>query len=126
MAANFVLQVGGVNPMFFPLGKGSQFDSWLSVGIVNGESASALGTLGIDFKSWSKTRGLSTSDGAVFWMSPYDGPSVSALHPYADSVHSSVPVRSPGSSHCCCCVRPRTATGRRATASPPATLLSRS
>ena len=65
-----------MNPAFFPLGKGSEFDSWLTVGMVNGESTSALSAIGLDLKSWSTTQGVSTTNGAVFWMQPQDGPSV--------------------------------------------------
>ena len=63
-------QIGGVNPQFYPMGKKSKFDSWLTVGLTTGDSSSALGSVGESFDGWSETKGLSTSDGAVFWMDP--------------------------------------------------------
>ena len=71
----FGVNIAGVNPAFFPLGKGSQFDSWLTVGMVNGEASNSLSTIGLDFKHWSTESGLSTTNGAVFWMNPKEGPS---------------------------------------------------
>jgi hypothetical protein len=72
-------QIGGVNPQFFNL-KGAaqyaQYDSWLTVGMTNGESASAISVVGDDVTSWSETKALTTEDGAIFWMNPSDGPSV--------------------------------------------------
>lgn len=53
---------------------GAEFDSWLTVGITDGDSAGALSAIGIDFDAWTESGGLGTSDGAVFWMSPDDGP----------------------------------------------------
>lgn len=41
------------------------------------EAPNALSIIGEDIKDWSKDKGLDTSDGAVFWMNPKDGPSAS-------------------------------------------------
>jgi hypothetical protein len=72
-------QIGGVNPQFFNL-KGAaqyaQYDSWLTVGMTNGESTTAISVVGDDVTSWSEAKALSTEDGAIFWMNPSDGPSV--------------------------------------------------
>lgn len=65
-----VAQIGGVNPAFFPMGKGSEFDSWLTVGMTKGEESTALSAIGLDLQAWSTTKGLSTTNGAVFWMQP--------------------------------------------------------
>jgi hypothetical protein len=53
---------------------GAQYDSWLTVGITDGDAGGALSSIGIDFAAWTETSALGTSDGAVFWMSPDDGP----------------------------------------------------
>jgi hypothetical protein len=72
-------QIGGVNPQFYNL-KGAaqyaQYDSWLTVGMTNGESTTAISALGDYFTSWSETKMLTTEDGAIYWMNPGDGPSV--------------------------------------------------
>jgi hypothetical protein len=69
-------QIGGVNPQFYPMGKKSKFDSWLTVGLTTGDSSSALGSVGESFDGWSETKGLTTSDGGIFWMDPRNGPSM--------------------------------------------------
>jgi hypothetical protein len=73
-ATPFGANTGGTNPAFWPLAAGTEFDSWLTVGITGGDAAGALSSIGIDFDAWTTDTGLSTSDGAVFWMSPDDGP----------------------------------------------------
>jgi len=39
------------------------------------EQQGAISIIGEDYKDWSVEKGLVTSDGAVFWMNPKDGPS---------------------------------------------------
>merc|ERR1711968_280233 len=73
-ATPFGANTGGTNPAFWAVMAGAQFDSWLTVGITDGDAAGALSSIGIDFDTWTETNGLATSDGAVFWMSPDDGP----------------------------------------------------
>ena len=53
---------------------GAQYDSWLTVGITDGASNGALSSIGIDFDAWTVDSALSTSDGAVSWIAPDDGP----------------------------------------------------
>ena len=72
--APFGVNVGGANPAFFPIMAGAEFDSWVTVGITEGDTVGALGSIGLDFESWTADSGLSTSDGAVFWMDPTSAP----------------------------------------------------
>jgi hypothetical protein len=58
---------------------GAEFDGWLTVGITAGDTAGSLSSIGLDFDGWTASSGLSSSDGAVFWMSPDDGPTESAV-----------------------------------------------
>lgn len=74
----FGANVGGTNPGFWPIMAGAQYDSWLTVGITNGDSSGALSSIGIDFDAWTVDSPLSTSDGAVFWMAPDHGPTADA------------------------------------------------
>jgi hypothetical protein len=58
---------------------GAEFDGWLTVGITGGDTTGALSSIGLDFDGWTADAGLTTDNGAVFWMSPDDGPSDSAV-----------------------------------------------
>ena len=51
-----------------------QFDSWLTVGITDGDSHGSLSSIGIDWDGWSLTQGITADDGAVFWMDPNAAP----------------------------------------------------
>ena len=70
----FGANTGGTNPAFWAVMAGAQFDSWLTVGITEGDSGGALSSIGLDFDAWTADDALSTDDGAVFWMVPDDGP----------------------------------------------------
>jgi hypothetical protein len=85
--APFGVNVGGVNPAFLAVptcGVGEQAaggqghacarDSWLTVGLTEGDPSSMLSSIGIDWVSWTETHGVTVDNGAVFWMSPDDGP----------------------------------------------------
>lgn len=52
----------------------AEYDSWLTVGIVDASDPDALSTVGIEFDSWTDTNGLAVDDGAVFWMDPDAAP----------------------------------------------------
>ena len=68
-----------MNPQFFNMpgaAQYAQYDSWLTVGMTEGEEPTALTVVGDDVSSWSESKPLFTTDGAVFWMSPDDAPSV--------------------------------------------------
>ena len=70
--------VGGADPMFFQFKAAAEFDSWLSVGITQGDSGGKIGTVGMKFDAWTAATALSVSDGAIFWMNPDSGPGHSA------------------------------------------------
>ena len=50
-----------------------------SVGITDGDASGALSSIGIDFSRWNENGGLSSPNGAVFFMNPDDGPAVHGL-----------------------------------------------
>lgn len=70
VATPFGVDVGGVDPVLIAQLPNAAFDSWLTVGLVDGDSSATLGTVGIDFGSWTETSGLEVIDGAVFAMMP--------------------------------------------------------
>lgn len=83
-APPFGTNVGGVNPSFAQFSPDVVFDSFLSIGEMQGPPGSSLlGTIGINFDAWTDTVELQgscknsacptpnpVSDGAVFWMDP--------------------------------------------------------
>ena len=75
-AAPFGANTGGVAAAFAAVVPTAAFDSWLTVGVTDGDAAGALSSIGIDWSSWTETSGISTNDGAVFWMSPDRAPSL--------------------------------------------------
>ena len=56
----------------------AQYDSWLTIGSTDGSTGSSISSIGLDFDSWTATHGLSTDNGAIFYMDPDAGPSQSA------------------------------------------------
>lgn len=81
VAAPFGANIGGTNTAFWDVANNealgyAQFDSWLTVGITEGDSSGALGTIGIDFNAWTENNALYTDDGAIFWMNPGNGRSL--------------------------------------------------
>ena len=75
MAAPFGADIGGVAPAFFAFSADAEYDSWLTVGPTDGDNAGQLSSIGVDFARWTARTAFSSSDCAVFWMSPDDGPS---------------------------------------------------
>lgn len=93
VAAPFGADTGGTNPAYFAYNAECQYDSWLTVGMTNG--GSGLGNIGIAFDDWTLTRGVSVTDGAVFWMNPNDSPGrATATDPMYKSVIAQITVRS--------------------------------
>jgi hypothetical protein len=75
-AAPFGANMGGTNPAFWPIMADTQFDSWLTVGLTEGDTAGAISSIGVDWGAWTEEAGIEVDDGAVFWMSPDDAPRV--------------------------------------------------
>jgi hypothetical protein len=70
VATPFGADVGGVNPVLIETNADAAFDSWLTVGLSEGNGDGALSTIGIDFDAWTETSELEVTDGAVFAMAP--------------------------------------------------------
>jgi len=67
---NFNSNIGGVLPAIVNIDSDAQYDSWLTIGITDGNSDNEVMTVGIDFSTWSETSGIHTTNGAVFTMDP--------------------------------------------------------
>ncbi len=62
--------IGGVNPFFINTFPDTAYDSWLTIGLSDGNLDNKISSIGIDFNDWTETNGLETSNGAVFVMDP--------------------------------------------------------
>eukprot|EP01043_Picozoa_sp_COSAG02_P051613 COSAG02_NODE_5456_length_4302_cov_3.254818_1_plen_784_part_00 len=74
--APFGADIGGVSPAFFAVNAAAEFDSWITIGPTDGTAGVALSASpGLGLDQWTESSAFSTSNGAVFWMNPADGPS---------------------------------------------------
>ena len=73
-AAPFGANTGGVSPALAAVSPTAAYDSWLTVGITEGDDSGSMGTVGIPYDTWTASTGLSVDNGAVFWMAPDDAP----------------------------------------------------
>lgn len=81
VATPFGVDTGGTNPSFWAIANNAalgfaEYDSWLTVGLTEGDSSAALASIGLDFTAWAESAyGYTCNDCAVFWMSPDSAPS---------------------------------------------------
>ena len=68
-AAPLGTNMGGVNKAFFPIKPTAKYDSWITVGILGGDDHNSLGSIGIPWKDWTDTKGISVTDGGAFQSS---------------------------------------------------------
>ena len=68
VASPFGADFAGTNPAFWQINADSQWDSWLTVGITQGDPHNLISSIGIDWTMWTADDGLSVDDGAVFWV----------------------------------------------------------
>ena len=60
--------LGGISDPLLAISNDASYDSWLTIGITNGDNHNSLSSVGIDFQSWTETSGIYTTNGAVFLM----------------------------------------------------------
>ena len=63
--------IGGINPLLINYYPGSEFDSWLTIGVTDGNSLGRVNTIGIDFSNWTINNRLNINDGAIFLNDPF-------------------------------------------------------
>ena len=66
----FDTDLGGISPSIISIYPDALYDSWMTIGITDGDRENKLSTIGIDFSSWSDNRPIITTNGAVFLMDP--------------------------------------------------------
>ena len=64
--------IGGMNPVILRINPDSGFDSWITIGITDGDNSNIISSVGIDFDQWTDNTGISITDGAVFVTDPED------------------------------------------------------
>merc|ERR1711918_2655 len=64
---------------FLPIVATAAYDGWLTVGITEGDAAGALGSVGLEWDAWTVDAGLDSTNGAVFFMDPDQGPTADAV-----------------------------------------------
>lgn len=62
--------IGGIDPQLISFNILSMYDSWLTIGITDGDPENKLSSIGIDFKSWTTDNGLEVTNGALFVLNP--------------------------------------------------------
>jgi hypothetical protein len=67
---NFNSNIGGVLPAIINIDSDAQYDSWLTIGITDGNMNNEIMSVGIDFDSWTETSGITITNGAVFTFDP--------------------------------------------------------
>lgn len=68
--------IGGISPLMIQLNRDSLYDSWLTIGITDGNNNNEISTIGIDFSSWDANNELRIENGAVFLMDPTNNPTL--------------------------------------------------
>ena len=62
--------IGGYPAFLYKIQPKLRYDSWLTIGISDGNYKGYISSIGIDFAKWTETRGLLVDNGAVFLIDP--------------------------------------------------------
>ena len=62
--------IGGINPLLINYLPDSRYDSWLTIGLTDGDPIGQVDAIGIDFSSWNDNNPLIIDDGAIFLDDP--------------------------------------------------------
>ncbi len=69
----FDSNIGGVSTSIIGIFPDAFYDSWMTIGITDGDNDNKISTIGIDFDEWTETNPITTSNGAVFSLDPNEG-----------------------------------------------------
>ncbi len=67
---SFGSNLGGVSDSIININPDSVFDSWITIGITNGNINNDINSIGIEFSEWDESHDLNIDNGAVFLMDP--------------------------------------------------------
>ena len=62
--------IGGVSEYMITIFPETKYDSWLTIGLTNGDPNNLISAVGVDFNSWSESNAMDIDNGAVFVMDP--------------------------------------------------------
>lgn len=66
----FNKNIGGMSNDYINLNPLAEYDSWLTIGLTNGDPDNLISSIGIDFDNWDEYNELMTTNGAIFIMNP--------------------------------------------------------
>ena len=66
----FGKNIGGVSESSVRYSRNSLYDSWLTIGITDGDINNELGSIGIDFEAWELNHPIVINNGAIFLFDP--------------------------------------------------------
>jgi hypothetical protein len=66
----FGSNIGGISNDIITINPDSLYDSWLTIGITDGNINNDLNTIGIPFNNWNEENGIVVENGAIFLMNP--------------------------------------------------------
>lgn len=61
---------GGVPEEIIDINPNLRYDSWLTIGVTNGDMDHVVSSIGIDFDTWNNMNELSVDNGAIFLLDP--------------------------------------------------------
>jgi len=61
---------GGVQSGLININPKSMYDSWVTIGLTDGDPDHKISSIGIDFDSWNNDNSLEVTNGAIFLMDP--------------------------------------------------------
>lgn len=68
----FNSDIGGISPYIISIFPDAKYDSWLTIGITDGDQHNKLSSVGIDFDNWDRGNSILVDNGAIFTMDPLD------------------------------------------------------
>ena len=66
----FNSNIGGIQSELIDINYLALYDSWLTIGITDGNIDNKLSSIGVDFNSWTETSPLNVTNGAIFLLNP--------------------------------------------------------
>ena len=67
---NYGSNLGGINPFIMNIYPDTKYDSWLTIGLSDGDNNNDLSSIGVNFEDWSEEKSLDVTNGAIFLMDP--------------------------------------------------------
>jgi len=64
----FNSNIGGVSPSLISIYPDAKYDSWLTIGITDGDPNNLISTIGVDYQLWTESYPLNIGNGAIFLM----------------------------------------------------------